>query len=498
MRRVLSMCAASVFAALSLTRCAPSYHPAPAVPPDTRAGAPRDSLRPFFDSLERARAADTVPPNVAPRPLTPRALAPESLADLAWLDVLRDTVLTALERRALEQNRDLARERARIREFRAAAAVARSGLFPGVAVNGSVSRNKVAFGSLAIPAYTQWRATADVSWELDFFGWGPKISAANADLASQESYERAAALALVSEVATGYLQLLELDQERATAEQTLASRRTTLDLARQRYARGVISELDVRQFEAQVAVPAARLAQVEQARTLQEHALNVLLGEGPAPIPRGVSLARAARAVSAPDSVPVSLIERRPDVQAAERQYAAAAARVGIAAASRLPAFSITGSWGAQAPNVGDFTASDGRVYQIMAAISVPIFTGGRLAGQQRAAAARADQAQAAYQQAVLTALQEAGDALVGVRTAHDQLAAQETQATALRRALDLATVRYDSGVSNYLEVLDAQRSLFAAELAESEAALQELVAAVRLYQALGGSWPREGGNPGR
>jgi multidrug efflux system outer membrane protein len=164
--------------------------------------------------------------------------------------------------------------------------------------------------------------------------------------------------------------------------------------------------------------------------------------------------------------------------------------------ASRLPSFSITGSWGAQAPGVGDLTASDGRVYQIMAAISVPIFTGGRLAGQQRAAAARADQAQATYQQAVLTALQEAGDALVGVRTAHDQLTAQETQTTALRRALDLATTRYQSGVSNYLEVLDAQRSLFAAELAESQAALQELVASVRLYKALGGSWPEEGGTP--
>jgi multidrug efflux system outer membrane protein len=477
-------------AALVLTGCAPRYHPEPVVPAGTQAGAPRaDSLRAFFDSLAQARTADTLPPELAARPLAPRSLGAESLADLTWLDVLQDTVLTGLARRALEDNRDMEIGRARIREYRAAAGVARSGLFPSLGVSGGVSRNRVAFGTFTIPPYTQWRATADVAWELDFFGWSPRISAANADLASQEAYQHAAALMLVSEVATGYLQLLELDQEYATAQQTLASRQATLDLARQRYGRGVISELDVRQFEAQVAVPAVRLAQVEQARALQEHALNVLLGEGPAAIPRGVSLARAARAVSVPDSVPVSLIERRPDVEAAERQYAAAAARVGVAAAARLPSFSITGSWGAQSLTAGQLTDSNSRIYQILGAISIPIFTGGRLLGQQRVAAARADQARAAYQQAVLTALQEAGDALVGVRTARDQLAAQETQAAALRRALDLATVRYQSGVSNYLEVLDAQRSLFDAQLAESQAALQELLAAVRLYKALGGSW---------
>jgi multidrug efflux system outer membrane protein len=483
--------ATAALVAVAAAGCGPSYQPAPVVPAATRAGTPRaDSLRAFFDSLEQARAADTLPPEVAARPLAPRALTDESLADLSWLDVLQDTVLTALARRALKENGDLEMARARIREFRAAATVARSSLFPNLSLDGGVSRNRVAFGTFTIPPYTQWRATADVAWQLDFFGWSPRIKAANADLASQEAYERAAALMVVGEVATGYLQLLELDQERATAQQTLASRQATLDLARQRYGRGVISELDVRQFEAQVAVPAVRLAQVEQAIALQEHALNVLLGEGPAPIPRGVSLARAARAVTAPDSVPLSLIERRPDVEAAERQYAAAAARVGVAIAGRLPALSITGSWGAQSLTPGDLTSSSSRVYQIMAAISIPIFTGGRLIGQQRVAAARADQAQAAYQQTVLTALQEAGDALVGVRTARDQLAAQETQAAALRRALDLATVRYQSGVSNYLEVLDAQRSLFDAELAESQAALQELVAAVRLYKALGGSWP--------
>ena len=480
---------AALAAAVLLAGC--GYRVPEVVPATTQVGAPAaDSMRAFFDSLQRARASDTLPPDAALRPLAPRALPPESLADLAWLDVLKDTTLVTLVHQALRDNHDLALERARIQEFRAAAGVARSALFPSLTLNGSASRNKVAFGSLSIPPYTAYRATADVSWELNFFALGPGITAANADLAAQEDNERAAALALVSEVATGYLQLLELDQERATAEQTLASRQTTLALARERFARGVISELDVRQFEAQVAVPAVRLAQIEQAQADQEHALDVLLGEGPAAIPRGTSLARAARAVAVPDSVPLALIERRPDVEAAERTYRGAAARVGVAVADRLPSLSITGSYGGQAATLAALADSNSRVYQIMAGIKIPQFAGGRLASEQRAAEARAEEARPAYEQTLLTALAEAGDALTTVRAARDQLAAQETQTTALRRALDLADLRYQRGVSSYLEVLDAQRSLFDAQLAESQAELQELVAAVQLYKALGGSWP--------
>lgn len=296
-------------------------------------------------------------------------------------------------------------------------------------------------------------------------------------------------LSLVSDVASGYLQLLELDQERAIAERTLASRRSTLDLAQRRYARGLISELDVRQFEAQVAVPAVRLAQVEQLRATQEHALSVLLGEAPAAIPRGGPLEGAARALVVPESLPSTLLERRPDVLEAEREYAAATARIGVAVAARLPTITITGSDGSQAPNTSTLFMSQTNVYQLQAGVSIPLFTGGRLVNQARAARARADEARAHYEQTALTALQDAGDALAGVRTARDQVAAQETQARALRRALELADMRYQTGVASYLEVLDAQRSLFDAELALSQAQLSQLTAAVRLYKALGGSW---------
>jgi len=485
-RAFVRLCAG---ASVLLAGCAvgPRYAPEPVAPASAQVGAVRrDSTAAFYDSLAAARAADTgraAVPRVATRPL-----ASEALADLAWLDVLKDSTLLRLVQTALRQNRDLATAAARIEEFRAEAGVA---LFPSLALNGSGSRNKVALGTFAIPPYTAYRATADLAWELDVWGQVRHgIQAANADVASQVAAERGAVLSLVSNVATAYLQLLELDQEGTTARQTLASRQATLDLARRRYARGLISELDVRQFEAQVAVPAARLAQVEQLRAQAEHALDVLLGEGPAAIPRGGSLAAAAQAVTVPDSVPASLLSRRPDVEQAERAYAAATARIGVADAARLPAVTITGEYGSQALQTGRLFTDSSRIYTLFAGISIPIFTGGRLADQARAARAQADQARTRYESTVLRAIEEAGDALAGVRAARDEAAAQQTQATALRRALELAQVRYETGVSNYLEVLDAQRSLFDAELAASQAELQQLTSAVQLYKALGGSWP--------
>jgi multidrug efflux system outer membrane protein len=177
-------------------------------------------------------------------------------------------------------------------------------------------------------------------------------------------------------------------------------------------------------------------------------------------------------------------------VRAAERALAAATARIGVADAARLPTLSITGSYGTQTPSSHDLFGSGSEVYQLQGGVSIPLFTGGRLINEARAARARADQARAAYEQTVLGALREASDALASVRTARDQVAAQATQAQALRRALHLAELRYRSGVSSYIDVLDAQRGLFDAELALSQAQLGQLTAAVVLYRALGGSWP--------
>ncbi len=485
--RLLAAAAALLLAACSF---GPAYRPGDVVPASTRVGVTRraDSTQTFFDSLAAARAADTTRPEVAA--VESRALPVDSLTDLAWLDVLHDTALVGLVRTALKGNRTLQAVQASVREYRAEYGIELSALYPSLTLNPSWSRNKVALGNLTIAPYTAWVASGGLAWELNFWGVERGLAAGRADLAAHEAAERAAVLTLVSDVAAGYLQLLELDQERAIAEQTLSSSQATLALARERYARGLISELDVRQFEAQVAVPAARLAQADQLRAEQEHALDVLLGEGPVAIPPGGSLAAAARAITVPDSIPMALLARRPDVEEAERAYAAATDRIGVADAARLPTLSITGSYGSQSTTLGTAFSSNARIYQALVGVSIPLFTGGRLDNQVRVAHAQAQQAQAAYQQTVLTAVEEAGDALSGVRSARDVAAANETQAVALKRALDLAELRYSTGLSSYLEVLDAQRSLFTAQLAASQAQLGQLTAAVQLYKALGGSWP--------
>jgi multidrug efflux system outer membrane protein len=478
--------------AVALGACAvgPGYHPSSVVTPSTQVGAASysDSAKGFYDSLAAARAANTLPA-FAVAPLAPRRIVADSIADLAWLDILHDSTLNGLVQIALRQNRDLATAKARIEEYRADVGIARAPLFPSLTANGSASKNQVAFGTQVIP-YTAIRVTGDVAWELDF--WGKTrlgMQAANADLAAQEAVEQETVLSLVSSVAIGYLQLLELDQEAQVSAHTLQTRQATLDLARQRYARGLISELDVRQFEAQVAAPAVRLAQVEQLRAQTEHGLNVLLGQGPTIIPRSGALADAARAVTVPDSLPSTLLARRPDVRQAERSYRAANARVGQAFAQQLPVIMFTGSYGSQAPNSGGLFKPQSDVYVAQLGISIPLFAGGARSSTTAAARARAEQSRNQYEQTVLRALQDAGDALSGARAARDQVAAAQTQALALRRAFELAQVRYKSGVSNYLEVLDAERSLFDAELTLSQAELGQLTAAVQLYKALGGSW---------
>jgi multidrug efflux system outer membrane protein len=418
-------------------------------------------------------------------------MLPDSLGSLQWLDIFRDSTLLGLVHTAVKQNRDLQTAVSRIQEFRADVGIAQAPLFPSVTANGSVSTNQVAIGSFPPTQFDAFRVTADVAWELDFWGRIRRgLQAARADLASQEATQRAVLLSLVSDVATSYLSLLELDQERSLAERTLASRQATLNLARRRFQQGLTSELDVRQFEAQVAVPAATLAQTERFRAEQEHQLSLLLGQAPTAIGRRGSLVGIVEALRVPDSLPAALLERRPDVQAAERAYAAATARIGVAQAARLPTISITASYGSQAPRAGDLFGSNSEIYQALAGVSLPLFTGGRLINQTRAARARADQARLQYEQSVLIALREASDALAGVRTSRDQVVAQQTQAEALRRALQLAELRYRTGIASYIEVLEAQRSLFDAELALSQAQLGQLSAAVQLYRALGGNWP--------
>jgi len=463
-----------------------------------RTAASQDSLRPFYDSLRTSR--DTLLPPGADTARVPFAYdtAPagasgDTAVALKWLDLVQDSVLRQLVDTALQDNRDVRTAVAAIDEFRAQYRATRGALLPELTGNGEAGRNELVFGTFGAQTFDVYRATAELSWELDLLGRVRRSTqAARADLAVRQEDRRALELSLISDVATGYVDLREADRNLEIARRTLTSRQLTLALARQRLDQGLISELDVRQFEAEVASPAASVADFERQIAQQENALSVLVGRNPGAIARGRSLTELAARIPVPAGVPSALLEHRPDVRGAEAALRAATARIGVAEAARLPTFVISGQYGTQSTEFSKWFGSGTKIWQAFAGVSVPLFTQGRPGGEEvNVARARAEQARSQYEQTVLVAVREVEDALVGLRTAQDRAAAQQRQVVALRRALELANMRYQNGVSSYLDVLDAQRGLFSAELSLTQAERDQLVAAVQLYKAVGAGWPR-------
>jgi outer membrane protein, multidrug efflux system len=484
----------------TVTGCAvgPSYRrPELGVPAEWRRTDPTaDSLRPFYDSLMAHR--DTLrlnpdQPDATPVDTSARAGAflTDTTADLVWFDLLRDPELQKLVATALRENRDVRVAIATISEFRAQYGVAKGDFFPQITLNAQGGRTKTVLGSIGAFTYNQIQATADLSWELDFWGRIRRSTeAARSDLLASRESQRAVVLTLVSDVASTYLQLRQLDLELEISRRTLTANRETFRLARRRFDQGLISELDVRQFEAEVASPAASVAQLEGQITQTENQLSVLVGRNPGGIPRGRPLTEVLGGLAVPEFSPASLLERRPDVRQAEAQLHAATARIGVAKGDLLPRLLVTGDYGTYSKNTDDLFKKNSEIYQILGGVSMPLFTGGRVGKQVDVARARAEQARYSYEQTVLVALQEVEDAVAGVRASRNQVAAQQTQVDALRRALRLAEMRYQSGASSYLDLLDAQRSLFGAELSLAQVQGQQATAAVTLYKALGGGWP--------
>ena len=509
MRNATRIAVVAVTGAVAGCAVGPSTAVHPVVPEvaHTTDSALPAAARVFLDSLSAARARDTaiavpagtslITPAAAalarqtPRSLsTPEPVRLESSSDLAWTDIIRDTTLVALIDTALANNRDVRLAQSRITEYRALRGAAIGPFFPQITANATGSKNRVSFAGSNPISYNAVTATGNVSWELDFWGRIRRgEEAANFDLLGREEDARATELTLVSDVATSYLQLRQLDESMRIAEATRAAGQAVLELARRRFSQGQISELDVRQFEAQVADPAARLAQFALQRRQQQNALSLLLGLPPQDIPRGQPLEAVIQSVTVPDTLPGALIARRPDVLRAQRDMQAALARVGVAVANRFPTISVTGQYGAQRPELSNLFSGQGDIYAVQAGLSFPLFTGGRLLNEQRAARARADETKAQYDATVLSALREASDALAGVRLGRDQFVADQTQVRALSIAASIAERRYATGISSYLEVLNAEQNLFNAQLNLTQVEQQYLAATVDLYKALGGNW---------
>lgn len=425
----------------------------------------------------------------------------ESFANVPWWELFDDPALEELIRVALEHNQDLGVAVSRIEEFRGLFGITRADQFPTVDIVGTGARSGLSENSFPgnLPGGVgdglaeTYRLSADVFFEVDLFGrLRRSTEAARAELLAIEETRRAVTISLIASVASTYMTLRDLDQQLDISRRTAATRAHSLGIIEARFEKGTVARIDVNQAEIQLTIAEAAVAAAERQVAQTENLLAVLLGRNPGPITRGVSLAGQVMPPSIPAGLPSELLQRRPDVLAAESQLAAQTARIGVAEALRWPTLSLTGSLGLESNELSELTESGSDYWSAGAGLLAPLFNAGRNRSRVEVERARAEQALLGYEQTVLRAFREVEDALVAVRTYRDEHAARRRQVEAARSAATLSRARYDGGVTSYLEVLDTERSLFNAELAESQTLRLYYTSIIALYKALGGGWSPE------
>ncbi len=423
---------------------------------------------------------------VMPPPAWRNALPAGDVVRSGWWQAFGDPVLTALVERALANNVDILTAAARIEEARAAEALARAQLLPQLGGTAAETQGQTisALGTTARSAAVQPGLT--LSYDLDLFGRLRQATrAARAQLLATQAAADTVRLATAATTAQGYITLRALDHRLAIARATLAARADALRIARRRFETGYSSRLEYRQAQAEYAATAQLVPAAELAITRAENALALLTGDVPRDIARGVTLEQLA-APTIPAGLPADLLRRRPDLYQAEQSLVAADRTLDSQRAAMLPNLSLTGSGNLV---LSTALAQPEVIFSLGASILGPIFDGGRLRAQERAATARRDQAAFAYRRTALTAFREVEDALAGVRRTGEQARALAEQEAASRDALQNAGNRYRAGYSGYIEQLDAQRTLLNAELSLAQARADRLNSYVALYQAMGGGW---------
>ena len=416
----------------------------------------------------------------------------EAIADLPWWSVFRDEALGVLVREAVADNQDLAIALARVEEARAGTGIARADRMPQVegdldATRSRASRDVQSSGSRT---RSDFRAAIAASWELDLWGRIRRgEEAAIADYVASEEGMRAALVTLVGDVGEAYFDLRELDLELEITRATVETRRKTSDLFGQRLAGGMSSRLETAQATADLATAAAVIPALERRIAQKENQIRFLVGSNPGPVARGAALAGLAPPPDVPAGLPSALLERRPDVRAAEAAVVAANARIGAAEAAFFPKVSLTGLLGVESRDLADLASGKAAMGAFGAGLVAPIFQGGRLSAERCLAVAQWEETVAAYRKAAQSAFRDVADQLVAVRTTREERAEEEKVVAALSEALSLASTRYEGGLSTYFEVLDAQRRLFPAQIELARTKRDQHVAVVRLYRALGGGW---------
>jgi multidrug efflux system outer membrane protein len=415
-----------------------------------------------------------------------------SFADLPWWQVFQDPQLQDLIRTALKQNYDLQLATERINSGRAQLAITRSNLFPQASGNANFNGGKeqnfqTTFNFLSL--------SADATFQLDFFGRLRRATeAARAQLMATEEAQHVVTLTLVSDVASDYFALLQLDLELQITRDTVKTQEGSVKLTSLRLSHGVATKLDVLQAQQVLDTANAQIPDLERQIGQEEDAINILLGNYPAGVPRGRALAEQALPPDVPPGLPSSLLERRPDIRQAEQMLVAANAEIGLAKAEFFPQISLTGSGGGgfgRSSAFSNLMSSQIGIWSYGAQVSQPIFTGGALRGNLHLAESQEQQALLAYKQAIQHAFGDVSDGLIGYQKFHEVRLRQEQVVEDLEESVRLSNMRYEGGTTGYLEVLDGQRSLFAAELTLAQARGDEYQSLVQLYRALGGGWQR-------
>jgi multidrug efflux system outer membrane protein len=429
--------------------------------------------------------------------------AAESLADAPWWKVFDDPVLQGLIRESVAKNYDLRVAVDQMVAAREQAGVAKSFLFPQVDLAAGYNAQQASVDSqppLGQPGnktYQNWNVGLTLAWQLDFFGQlrRQKESAFAQYLASEQG-RRSVLITLVSDVASAYFQLRQLDLQLVIAKRTLGLNQETVKFYSDRLKGGVSNRLEVDQSVANEALTAATIPQVEQQIATTEHALCLLLGRVPGPIERGRPLDELQMPPSVPAGIPAALLERRPDVVQAEDLLVSANANVGAAKALFFPAINLTGLFGGVSHDLSNIVKANAGVWSLGAGLLQPVFNAGRIKHNYEATKAQSDAAVAQYQKAALNGYREVADSLVTIEKLAAVRAEQEKGVAALRDAGVLVRQRYDSGRSNYLEILIADQDLFQLELQLAQTEGSQLQALAQLYRALGGGWQPEAPTP--
>lgn len=424
---------------------------------------------------------------------SPEQAQAASYADLPWWQVFQDPKLQELIRTALQQNNDLQLATEHINAARAQVAITRSSLFPQAAAGANFNGGKDGATRFKYNFLTLF---GDTAFQLDLFGRLRRATeAARAQLLATEDARQTVVLTLVSDLASHYFTLLQLDLQLQITRQTVTTQTDSVKLTQLRLDRGVATKLDVLQSQQVLDTANAQIPDLERAIAQEENAISILLGDYPHDIARGLPLVEQTLPPEVPAGLPSSIIERRPDIREAEQLLIASNAEIGVAKAQFFPQIALTGSGGGSFGRSSAFSglmASQASIWSYGAQVSQPIFTGGALRGNLRLAKSENQQALITYRHAIQQAFGDVSDALIGYEKLHEVRIRQQNTVSDLEETVRISTLRYKGGTTTYLEVLDGQRSLYSAELTLASARGDEYRSLVQLYKALGGGWQQQ------